>query len=651
MKKYIAIVLCVVLVLSIVNVSFASTVKDEIIYMNLESSGKLQETYVVNVFHSKGDIVDYGRYDSIKNLTDMSDIQRDGEKIMVHTDSDKFYYQGNLKGIVMPWDIKIDYYLDGKKVEAEDLVAATGTVKIIISVKKSNNGNESIYNHFSLQVSVGGDSHKISEVVSKGANVAYAGGKTTVNYVILPKEEKKIEIEFQASDLEMDPIRFVAVPFKMDFDFDIEDMDNPMKKIDELKNGVSELEGASAGIRDGVSSLSGGLSELSNGSGSFNSGLQELSDTSEQLRQSSKDILEGINQLNAGLNAQEVDKNSLAALVQASNEIKNAITQMADGLREYQNAFSQFDNTTDFSSLISANEEVRLALEQSLQQLSLIPEADLTPEQVAAKALLSSQIDLIDRTIHALKYKEIAEENGMMSDNIQGVIANLEQQLQTPGLPEASIAEIQAKIEMLKKQVALFDNNKAALLAGITFIDTMESELDPLIAGLDELSENYNKFDAGVSSIGGLDELKTNVSQLANGYAQFDKGINQLIDGQNELAKNYVDLDSAIYGSMKGAEMLSDGADKMYGGISELNSGLNQFNIKEINNKVDDLKNKYTFGEYEVKSFVSSKNTNVKIQQFILATPAIEKEIVKKSKENKIEDRSLWTKLKRVFGY
>ncbi len=651
MKKSIAFILCFVLLSSIVSVSFASSLKDEVIYMNLNHSGKLNETYIVNVFHSKGKIVDYGSYDKVKNLTDLSEITMDSGKITINTESDNFYYQGNLTDAEMPWDIQIEYYLDGKKIEADDLASKSGKVKVVIYVKKNKTGKEDIYNHFSLQISLSGSSDNIREVVSKDANIAYAGGKTTINYILLPKEEKTMELEFYAEDLEMDPIRFVAVPFKTNFDFDMEGMDNPIKKIDELKNGVSNLKGASESIHGGVRSLSEGLSGLSSGSTKFNDGMQELANKSDALKESSKGILEGINRLNQALNSKDVDEESIGALIQASSDIRSAMNQLSNGLKQYQDAFSQFNNLTDFSELISANEQVKLQLGERLEQLSLIPESDLTPEQVATKVLLASQIELIERTIHALKYREIAEENGAMSENIKGTIMTLEQQLQSPGLPENVVAQVQENIALLKKQVELFESNRSALVAGSTFIDKMKTELNPLIDGLDELSANYNKFDEGIHSIGGLNELKTSVSQLADGYKEFDEGVSKLVDAQKEIANGYSEIDSGIYGSMKGAELLSDGASSMYGGMSQLDEGLATFNIKEINSKVDNLKNKYQFDDYKVKSFVSDKNTNINIQQFILATPPVEKEVIKKEKVTEPKDTSLWNKLKRVFGY
>ena len=52
--------------------------------------------------------------------------------------SDSFYYQGNIEqDIAIPWDISIEYFLEGNKIEADDLVGQDGFVEIESSTKAS----------------------------------------------------------------------------------------------------------------------------------------------------------------------------------------------------------------------------------------------------------------------------------------------------------------------------------------------------------------------------------------------------------------------------------------------------------------------------------------------------------------------------------
>ena len=88
--------------------------KEEVVYAVLDNSGKVNGLYVVNSF-TNHDIVDYGDYETIKNLTTTDAITQEGDKISFHTDADKVYYQGDLKTKEIPWNIEIHYWMDDKE--------------------------------------------------------------------------------------------------------------------------------------------------------------------------------------------------------------------------------------------------------------------------------------------------------------------------------------------------------------------------------------------------------------------------------------------------------------------------------------------------------------------------------------------------------
>lgn len=50
-----------------------SSEKEEVIYANLTSSGDVEKIYAVNIFEDK-DIVDYGVYETVKNMNTMDKI-------------------------------------------------------------------------------------------------------------------------------------------------------------------------------------------------------------------------------------------------------------------------------------------------------------------------------------------------------------------------------------------------------------------------------------------------------------------------------------------------------------------------------------------------------------------------------------------------
>ena len=93
------------------------TRKEENIYANLSKDGEVEGIYVVNGYElsRKTDIVDYGDYTAVRNLTSSSEIRNQDGRIETSADQGKFYYQGNLAHNDLPWLIGIDYELNGKK--------------------------------------------------------------------------------------------------------------------------------------------------------------------------------------------------------------------------------------------------------------------------------------------------------------------------------------------------------------------------------------------------------------------------------------------------------------------------------------------------------------------------------------------------------
>ena len=90
-----------------------SSEKEEVIYANLTSSGDIEKIYAVNIFEDK-DIVDYGVYETVKNMNTMDKINYSNGKITIQNSEDKLYYQGIMKqNTEMPWTIKVRYKLDG----------------------------------------------------------------------------------------------------------------------------------------------------------------------------------------------------------------------------------------------------------------------------------------------------------------------------------------------------------------------------------------------------------------------------------------------------------------------------------------------------------------------------------------------------------
>lgn len=114
----------------------APSEKEEVIYITLDANGKPKSGYVVNSF-SKGDVTDYGNYDSVKMLNTSDPIKQNGDTITFSTSAPKAYYEGKLKDTKIPWNVSLRYYLDDVEYPANEIAGKSGKLKIRFKITKT----------------------------------------------------------------------------------------------------------------------------------------------------------------------------------------------------------------------------------------------------------------------------------------------------------------------------------------------------------------------------------------------------------------------------------------------------------------------------------------------------------------------------------
>ena len=81
-------------------------------------------------------VLNYGKYLDVRNMTTTDTIDLSGDAIKINSSAEKLYYEGKLESTLMPWDIQIRYFLDGREYSAEDkafyLRAAAGKPQAVI---------------------------------------------------------------------------------------------------------------------------------------------------------------------------------------------------------------------------------------------------------------------------------------------------------------------------------------------------------------------------------------------------------------------------------------------------------------------------------------------------------------------------------------
>jgi len=180
-SKILSVILTAALLLSLVPVSAyaaePNTPKEEVVYINLNGDGSVREINVVNLFDldEDGQIMDYGRYQSLRNMTTTDEIHQFEDMVTIDAKAGKLYYEGKLDNRAMPWNISIHYYLDGQEYTAEELAGKSGALKIRGSITKNTDCQGDFFDGYALQVSLTLDTKKCSNIIAENATIANVG--------------------------------------------------------------------------------------------------------------------------------------------------------------------------------------------------------------------------------------------------------------------------------------------------------------------------------------------------------------------------------------------------------------------------------------------------------------------------------------------
>ena len=299
----------------------AGTPKEEVIYGNLAADGSVTEVNAVNIFDlsKKTRVVDYGNYESVRNMTTTDKISQKEDKVTVTADKGRLYYEGSMKTTKLPWDVSITYYMDGTRVDADKLAGKSGTLRIHTEISKNTDCDSDFYDGFALQATYSFDAAKCLNFKTDGATEANVGGQKQFTYTILPGKGAQLDLTADVTDFEMDAIQINGVRMDMDLDVDTSSFDSKISQITDavasaddgagsLSDGANALHEASGLLADKTGDLATGSSQLSSGAKELSDGLSELSGKGSELNAGAETTYEKLcqsaqTQINAMLSA------------------------------------------------------------------------------------------------------------------------------------------------------------------------------------------------------------------------------------------------------------------------------------------------------------------------------------------------------------
>ena len=618
-----------------------SSEKEEVIYANLTSSGDIEKIYAVNIFEDK-DIVDYGVYETVKNMNTMDKINYSNGKITIQNSEDKLYYQGIMKqNTEMPWTIKVRYKLDGIEYAPSELAGKSGKLEISISIKENKNCKKNFFENYALQTVVQLDTNLCENIKSDEATMANVGGLKQLTYTILPGNEKDIKITSDVTDFEMSEIQVNGINLNLGLDKDSIDTSSLTGELDKLKDAVNDLDDGANELNDGAKKLDDGAVTLTDGIKTIQEGLDQLNSKSSSLTSGSSEVLSALKTIQSSLNNVSTSSKDLKQLSSASTSIKSGIDSLVKGLKTVDSSIDTYNSSLKKAGLNSASE----LAQKNKQALSALGITNTQRKLYSAYTSGGSQA--------------VSAELAKLAQAGDSEAVKLYKQV-SAGNTDAVTQYVQAagkliSVETLLKADASYIEGSSKLRNGIDAQMTTSSGQSTLMRGAVSLQTNYKKFDASIQDlVSSLNNLMANMTQLKNGinkltdnYATLDSGIKEYTSAVNKITNGYskvyegaLDLVSGTHSLYKGTTELTDGTGEFKGETSDLDS--------KVDDEVDSMIDNFAGGDFEVESFVSDKNTDVDSVQFVIKTEAIKKEEVK-VEEEKTEELNFWQKLLNLF--
>ena len=666
-QKITAAALSVLLLGSLIVPAFAEeapTGKEEVIYIMTDASGKVTDMEAVNIF-AGGDITDYGDYSDVKLLNTTDQITQNGNKITFSSSAEKVYYQGTMKNTVIPWNISIRYFLNGKEYSAADVAGKSGALEIRFSVSKNESCKGSFYEDYALQASFTLDTDLCKNIVSSGATVANVGSDKQFTYTILPGKGIDATIQADVTDFEMDAVSINGVRLNMNFEVDDAEL---MDKVDEIISAIGSIDSGAAEVRDGTGELYDATGTLNSKVGELNSGVGALADGAGDLYSGLTGITEKNDQLTgAAYTAYEgLCTAAVAALnVQlGANGMESVTLTPANYSAVLLGLLEKMDADTIY------NEAYQSALQQVTAQVETQAE-DLYRGYVESQAnsiylaYVSSQADTMYAQVAAQAVYTQLIESGYTEEQATAFLQTLEGQ--------AAVAQAVAnmtdeqKEQILNGAVAqLTDEQKEQILQGAVASLTEEQKtqireayIQQMMAS-DEVTSGINTAVATVSAAAKqVSELK---GQLDN-YGVFYQGLLDYTGAVSDAAAGAKNLKlnmDTLYrntGTLKfSVGELNDAVNELYSGTKDLASGTSEFADEtsdmdtQISDEIDSMASSITGSNTEVVSFVSDKNTGVDSVQFVIKTAAIEKSETVSSDTSEEAPSTFWQKLLSLFG-
>ena len=342
-------------------------------------------------------------------------------------------------------------------------------------------------------------------------------------------------------------------------------------KINELNDGLTQLNDGAETLANGAAQLSDGASALKDGAAQLNTGAAELAAGALTLSTGAADAEGGAASLDTGLATIIANNEALnngaqtifAAILSSANAQLSASGLDAAGIEIPELTAENYAAVLD-AVLLQLNPETLRASAQAQVETAVRAQVEANADQVRSAVetavqdkVLAAVLQSAGQNMTSEQYAQAVQAGLVSSEQAAAITAAVEQQMATEEVKAQIDAAVQQQIEQL------IQDNTAAYLSSD---ETIAAQLSAAQAAYESLTALKAQLDQINTFVTGLKTYTDGVSQAAAGASQLHTGVTQLNAGAATLSTGAAALST-------GAASLSEGADSLYDGTVELKDG------------------------------------------------------------------------------